>query len=189
MSTAKHVLAFWEEAGPTAWYSRDDAFDQAIRDQFGDVWQTAYEGDLPPWAVDAQGALGLVILLDQFPRNMFRDDPRAFGTDAAALDVAGQMLARGWDLEITGLMRQFAYMPFMHSEDLRHQETCVDLMEGRMEDDGNVIHAHAHREIIAQFGRFPFRNGALGRDMTPSEQAFLDEGAYGAVVRALQAKG
>lgn len=188
MTTATDVLIFWEEAGPQAWYKQDNAFDQAIRDQFGDAWRAAHDGTLADWAVDARGALGLVILLDQFPRNMFRNDPRAFATDAAALGVSDKMLAQGWDLEIAGLMRQFVYMPFMHSEDIAHQDTCIDLLSTRMDDESNAIHARVHREIIARFGRFPYRNGPLERAMTADEQAFVDDGGYGAILREFEAK-
>ena len=186
MTQAADVIAFWEGAGPEAWYAQDDAFDQSIRDQFGDAWQTAHDGGLRDWAVDATGALALVILLDQFPRNMFRDDPRAYATDARALEVSGQMIANGWDMQITGLMRQFVYMPFMHSEAMAHQDICVDLMDTRMDEGNNALHARVHREIIARFGRFPFRNGPLGRDITSEERAFLDGGGYRAIVREMK---
>lgn len=186
MTQAADVLAFWEQAGPEKWYEKDDAFDQAIRDQFGAAWQEAHDGGLRDWAVDASSALGLVILLDQFSRNMFRDDPRAYATDDFALEVSGQMIANGWDREITGLIRQFVYMPFMHSEEMAHQDICVDLMDTRMEGSKNALHARVHREIIKRFGRFPYRNGPLGRDMTPEEQAFVDDGGYGAIVRELE---
>ena len=191
---AQDVLAFWEKAGPAKWYKKDDAFDQEIRDRFGATWHQAHDAvhgagqgrGLRGWAVDATGALGLVILLDQLPRNMFRDDPRAFATDAAALEVSGQMIANGWDRQIDGLLRQFVYMPFMHSEDLAHQDICVDLFATRMDGDENHLHAQVHREIIRRFGRFPYRNACLGRDMTMGERAFVAEGGYGAILRELQ---
>ncbi len=186
MSNAADVVAFWEGAGPEKWYVQDDAFDQEIRDKFGADWRTAHDGGLRHWAVDAVGALGLVILLDQFPRNMFRDDPRAFATDAIALEVSGQMIANGWDREIEGDMRQFVYMPFMHSEDMAHQDICVDLMESRMDEGNNDVHARAHREIIKRFGRFPYRNGPLDRGMTAEEQAFIDEGGYRAILQEVE---
>ncbi len=189
MTSAADLLSFWEEAGPDAWYKQDDAFDQAIRDRFGATWQAAHDGQLEDWATDARGVLALIILLDQFPRNMFRNDPRAFATDAQARDVAGKMLAQGWDQEIEGEMRQFAYMPFMHSEEIAHQDICVDLMEQRMEEGNNDLHAEAHREIIRRFGRFPFRNEALGRESTDAEKDFIENGGYGAIVRELEARG
>lgn len=186
MTTSAAVLAFWETAGPAAWYAQDDVFDQSIRDQFGATWATAADAKLPDWAVDANGAMALILLLDQFPRNIFRNDPRAFATDAMARDVAGKMLTEEWDREIHGAMRQFVYMPFMHSEDRAHQDICVDLMETRMGGGSNALHARAHREIIKRFGRFPYRNNALSRDTTPEEQAFMDDGGYGAILRSLE---
>lgn len=187
MTTAFDVVDFWAAAGPEKWYAKDDAFDAEITARFGATWQSAHDGTLGDWAVDAPGALGLVILLDQFPRNMFREDPRAFATDARALEVSGQMIAQGWDREITGLMRQFVYMPFMHSEDLAHQDICCDLMETRMEGGKNALHARVHREIIVRFGRFPYRNACLGRTSSPAEQAFLDGGGYGQIVQEFEA--
>lgn len=182
---ASDVVAFWIEAGPKQWYTQDDGFDQEVRDRFGQIWRAANDGHLPDWASDAEGALALVILLDQFPRNMFRDDPRAFATDAKALVVTGDCLAHGWDREVAEPERQFFYMPLMHSENLDHQDRCVELMKARMSAANHALHARAHREIISRFGRFPYRNAALGRDTTPQEQAFLDEGGYGAILRAL----
>jgi len=188
--SATDVVSFWTESGPEKWYAKDDAFDQAIRDRFGAAWQAAHDGTLPDWATDAPSALGLVLLLDQFPRNMFRDDPRAFATDARALQVSGQMVAQGWDRQISGAMRQFVYMPYMHSEDMAHQDICVDLMETRMPETdptgNNGIHARVHREIIARFGRFPYRNDALGRETTPAEREFLETGGYKAILQELQ---
>ena len=186
MTSAAEVVSFWEGAGPAKWYAKDDAFDEEIRTRFGADWQKAHDGGLRDWAVDAPGALGLVILLDQFPRNMFRDDPRAYATDAAALDVSGQMIVNGWDREVQGMMRQFCYMPFMHSEEMAHQDICIDLMETRMDDGNNALHARVHREIIARFGRFPYRNGPLGRGMTPEEQAFLEDGGYAAILKEIE---
>ncbi|MBY4892388.1 DUF924 domain-containing protein [Rhodobacteraceae bacterium N5(2021)] len=186
MTRASDVVTFWLNAGPEKWYAKDDAFDAAIRDQFGQDWHAAHAGSLPDWATNSPGALALVILLDQFPRNMLRDDPRAFATDAKALEISSQCVAKGWDHEIAEPERQFIYMPYMHSEDMDHQNTCVDLFETRMAGGNNALHARVHREIIARFGRFPYRNAALGRDMTPEEQAFIDGGGYGAILREME---
>lgn len=188
MTRAADVLDFWMEAGPAKWYAQDDAFDQDIRDQFGQTWRAAHDGHMPDWASSATGALALIILLDQFPRNMFRNDPRAFATDETALEVTGQCLAHGWDREVAGLERQFIYMPLMHSENMDHQDTCVELMETRMDEGNNALHARAHREIIRRFGRFPYRNAALGRETTVAEQAFMEEGGYGAILREVEGK-
>lgn len=188
MINAQDVVDFWTKAGPAKWYVQDDAFDQEIRDRFGPIWRATRDGHGPDWASDATGALALVLLLDQFPRNMFRNDPRAFATDQKAIELAGNILAHGWDREMPEPERQFAYMPFMHSEDLNHQDRCIELMETRMTQGNNALHARAHREIIARFGRFPFRNAALARQSTPEEQAFLEGGGYGAIMRELEAR-
>jgi uncharacterized protein (DUF924 family) len=186
MTHAADVLDFWLSAGPEKWYVQDDAFDQEIRDNFGQTWRAANGSHLPDWASDADGALALIILLDQFPRNMFREDPRAFVTDEKALEISGKALAHGWDRDTAEPQRQFFYMPFMHSENLDHQDTCVELMDSRMETGNNALHARAHREIIRRFGRFPYRNNALGRDTTPEEQAFMDQGGYRAMFQEVQ---
>ena len=183
---AGEVLTFWEEAGPAMWYRQDDGFDRTIRDRFGTLWDSAATGACDPWARGPRGALALIILLDQFPRNMFRDSPRAFATDTRALRMASLALSRGWDVKIAGALRQFFYLPFMHSEHLTDQDRCVRLMKARMESGDNLLHARAHREVIRRYGRFPYRNAALGRASTPEEEAFLSSGGYGAILREVQ---
>jgi uncharacterized protein (DUF924 family) len=182
---AGDVLTFWEEAGPEMWYKQDDSFDRTIRDRFGALWDSAASGGCDGWAMGPRGTLALIVLLDQFPRNMFRASPRAFATDARALRVAHLALSEGWDLRIAPPLRQFFYMPFMHSEQLTHQDRSVRLMKARMEGTDNLLHARVHREIIRRFGRFPYRNEALGRVSTPDEQAFFDAGGYGAILKQL----
>lgn len=183
---AGEVLTFWEEAGPEAWYRQDDSFDRTIRDRFGKLWDSAATGACDNWARGPRGALALIVLLDQFPRNMFRMSPLAFGTDAHALRIASLALSRGWDLKVNGPLRQFFYMPFMHSEHLTDQDRSVRLMKARMEGTDNLLHARAHREVIRRYGRFPYRNAALGRASTPAEEAFLSGGGYGAILRELE---
>ena len=185
---AQEITEFWIGAGPEAWYRRDDDFDAEIRARFGAAWQKAAAGAMDHWINAAPTALALMILLDQFPRNMFRADPRAFATDAKVLGLAKDALEMGHDLRIPEPERQFFYLPFMHSEDLADQTRAIELIETRMPQtgQGNVIHARAHAEIIRRFGRFPYRNADLGRDMTAEEQAFLDAGGYGSVLRSLQ---
>ena len=185
---AQEITEFWVGAGPEAWYRRDDDFDAEIRARFGAAWQGAAAGAMDHWINAAPTALALMILLDQFPRNMFRADPRAFATDAKVLGLAKDALEMGHDLRIPEPERQFFYLPFMHSEDLADQTRAIELIETRMPQtgQGNVIHARAHAEIIRRFGRFPYRNADLGRDMTAEEQAFLDAGGYGSVLRSLQ---
>ncbi|MCU4651759.1 DUF924 domain-containing protein [Roseibacterium sp. SDUM158016] len=183
----KTVLDFWLGAGPEAWYRQDDAFDAVIRDRFGALWEEGAGGGLDEkWATNPQGALALIVLLDQFPRNMFRGDPRAFASDDRALSTACYAIDRGWDLRIDPPERQFFYMPFMHSERLTDQDHCVRLMAERMAGTDNLLHARAHREIIRRFSRFPYRNEALGRKTSEAERAFLDEGGYGAILNELK---
>lgn len=185
---AQEITEFWIGAGPEAWYRPDDDFDAEIRARFGTAWQGAAAGAMDHLINAAPTALALMILMDQFPRNMFRADPRAFATDAKVLGLAKDALEMGHDLSIQEPERQFFYLPFMHSEDLADQTRAIELIETRMPQtgQGNVIHARAHAEIIRRFGRFPYRNADLGRDMTAEEQAFLDAGGYGSVLRSLQ---
>jgi len=180
------VLAFWLGAGPEAWYKQDDAFDQQIRDRFGALWQAAMDGKLEDWPTNPQNTLAFIILTDQFPRNMFRGDPRAFASDAIAKKAACLALNRGWDTRIAEPERQFIYMPFMHSERAADQDHCVRLMAERMETGNNLLHARAHREIIRKFNRFPYRNAALGRPTSAAEAEFMSKGGYGAIVAGLQ---
>jgi uncharacterized protein (DUF924 family) len=184
------VLSFWlDEVDPSAWYKQDDALDAAIRDRFGDAWGQASEGAFSLWLTFPNGALAYAILTDQFPRNMFRDDPRAFSTDRPALAAAKSAIAKGWDLRIDTPARQFFYLPLMHSENLCDQDRCVRLICERMPDSAsNLLHARAHREVIRRFGRFPHRNAALSRTTTGPERAFMQAGGYGETVRALEAK-
>lgn len=131
-------------------------------------------GGLDDWAGDSMGALALIILLDQAPRNMFRDDARAFATDALARDVTNKALAEGFDGDLPEVMQVFLLLPLEHSEDLGDQERCVELMS-RFKDRGFLDYAVQHRDIIARFGRFPHRNEMLGRASTPEEVEFLTQ--------------
>lgn len=176
MTDAAEILKFWSEAGPDKWYKKDDAFDAAIRARFLETYEAASAGALDVWAGTAEGALALVIVLDQFPRNLFRNDARAFAADARALAVANAAIAAGFDSRIAPPMQQFFYLPLMHSEALADQERCVDLFAGGAEE--NRKYAIIHRDVIARFGRFPHRNAVLGRETTPEEQAFLDQGGF-----------
>ncbi|MDA0900560.1 MAG: DUF924 domain-containing protein [Proteobacteria bacterium] len=185
---AQEITEFWIGAGPEVWFRRDDDFDAEIRARFGAPLQVAAAGAMNHWINSTSTALALMILLDQFPRNMFRADPRAFATDAKVLGLAKDALEMGHDLRLPEPERQFFYLPFMHSEDLADQTRAIELIETRMPQtgQGNLIHARAPAEIIRRFGRFPYRNADLGRDMTAEEQAFLDAGGYGSVLRSLQ---
>ena len=171
------VLTFWRAAGDECWYKRDDAFDASIRERFLALWRKAVAGELSSWETTDDGALALVILLDQFPRNMFRDDAKAFSSDALARDVAHRALACGADKRIEAPLLQFLYLPFMHSEDLADQSRCVDLFRTTA-DTENLRYAEEHADIIRRFGRFPHRNPIMGRSTTAEEQAFLDAGGF-----------
>jgi uncharacterized protein (DUF924 family) len=177
MGGISDVLAFWRAAGDERWYKRDDAFDASVRERFLALWHKAVAGELSSWETTDDGALALVILLDQFPRNMFRGDPRAFSSDAQALEVAHRALAHGADKRIEAPLLQFLYLPFMHSENLTDQLRCVELFRTTA-DTENLHYAEEHADIVRRFGRFPHRNRVLGRTTTPEEQAFLDGGGF-----------
>ena len=174
---AAQIISFWRQAGQERWFKRDDAFDAGITARFAGLHARAASGALAAWEENAQGALALLLLLDQFPRNMFRASARAFATDAQARAVADRALARKFDAAAEPELRQFFYLPFMHSENIADQERCVALYEGA-HDAGGAGYARTHRGIVARFGRFPHRNRALSRQTSPEEQAFLDEGGF-----------
>jgi uncharacterized protein (DUF924 family) len=175
--TATDIVSFWRDAGPDKWWEKDEAFDHLVRSQFLLLHEAAARGELAAWEDSSEGALALVLLLDQFPRNMFRGSPHSFATDPLAQAAAERAIARGFDAAADKEMRVFFYMPFMHSEILTHQDRCVDLMAA-MADAGLQKYATIHRDVIAKFGRFPHRNRALGRLTTPAEQKFLDAGGF-----------
>ncbi|SNS75455.1 DUF924 family protein [Tropicimonas sediminicola] len=188
--TPQQIAEFWvDEVGPEGWYKASDALDAQIRERFGSAWQAAHAGDLHDWCCDAEGSFGFLILTDQFPRNMFRDDPRAFDTDVLARTACKMAIDRRWDMAVPEPQRQFFYLPLMHSENLIDQDRCVRLMVDRMPGTGaeNLRHARAHREIIREYGRFPYRNKALGRMTLPREKEFLETGGYGRILQALSA--
>jgi len=176
MTTAAEILEFWTAAGPAKWYAKDDAFDAAIQARFKTTYEAAAKGACDDWASTPEGALALVIVLDQFPRNMFRDDARAFATDAKARGIANAAIEKGFDSKIAAPLNQFFFLPLMHSEHLADQDRCVAAFTGGAPD--NRKYAEIHRDIIARFGRFPHRNAVLGRTTTPEEQAFLDQGGF-----------
>lgn len=191
MSDPVEVLDFWlGEIGPDGWYAGGEEIDDTIAVRFGDLWQALHDGGLEHWVDGTVGTLAYLIVADQFSRNIHRGTGRAFATDGMARAAARRALDMGWDMGAPEPERQFFYLPFEHSEDMADQDLCVRLMEERLPSEpGNILHAQAHRQIIARFGRFPFRNAALGRDNTPAEAAFLAEGGYAAIVRALQSGG
>lgn len=187
MSDPIEVLDFWlGQIGPEGWYAGGDEIDDTIAVRFGDLWQALHDDGLEHWIGGTVGTLAYLIVADQFPRNIHRGKAQAFATDAKARVAARLAVEQGWDLAAPEPERQFFYLPFEHSEDLADQDFCVRLMGERLPSEpGILLHARAHREIIAAFGRFPFRNAALGRVGTPAEEAFLAEGGYGAILRKL----
>lgn len=183
------VLKFWlDEVGESGWYEPAEGLDDTIRDRFQDAWRHGRDGGNALWLTYASGTLAYIILMDQFPRNMFRGEGTAFATDRQAGAAAKVAIHRKWDMAIDAPARQFFYLPLMHSENLCDQDRCVRLIFERMPEtgDGQLIHAQAHRDVIRQFGRFPYRNAALGRATTASEREYLAAGGYAYTLRKLR---
>lgn len=176
-ASAANVVSFWQKAGSDRWFKKDPAFDDEIKGHFLGTYQAAAAGQLASWEQGPEGALALLILLDQFPRNMFRGEAQAFATDPLARAIAAGAIVRGFDSQVSKELRNFFYLPFEHSEDLADQERCIALNRASG-DEENLKWAEIHADIIRQFGRFPHRNAALGRTTTPEEQAFLDSGGF-----------
>ncbi|MBU2956209.1 DUF924 family protein [Paracoccus sp. 1_MG-2023] len=172
--TAKQVRDFWfSDRMRPWWFKKSDAVDAGIAADFGPTYDAARAGDLDHWRRAPDDALALAIVLDQFPRNMFRGSWRSFESNDHALSVAREALDQGFDMQVDPLQRQFFYLPFMHSEDLEDQDRSVALYEGL--GNAHSLHfAREHRDIVARFGRFPHRNESLGRETTAQEAAFLE---------------
>jgi uncharacterized protein (DUF924 family) len=177
LATPDEILAFWRDAGPDRWFAKDETFDETCRRRFGFTYEAAARGDLDAWELTPQGALAVILLLDQFPRNMFRGTRAVYRTDPAAVSAADRAIEKGYDREVEPGLRQFFYLPFMHSEDLGNQERSVSLCEA-LGDAGSVKWARHHRDIVARFGRFPHRNAMLGRETTADEAKFLEESEF-----------
>jgi uncharacterized protein (DUF924 family) len=191
LETSEAVLRFWlDEVGPKGWYEATPELDAEVRARFLTTWHEAMAGACGLWLTSPAGSLAYIILTDQFPRNMFRGTAEAFASDGNARAAAKIALSRDWDLRINEPARQFFYMPLEHSENQIDQDRAIRLFAARMPETGhdNLLHAKVHRQIIRTFGRFPFRNAALGRANTAAEQVWLDAGGYGAAYRALQAE-
>jgi uncharacterized protein (DUF924 family) len=170
------VVAFWKEAGRERWFAKDPEFDRRFRDQFLLLHLEAARGKLSSLLESPEGALGLCLLLDQFPRNAFRGTPHMYATDELARRVADTAVRRGHDRALEPALALFVYLPFGHSERLSDQDRSVELTH-RLGAD-YLAHAVGHRTIVERFGRFPHRNAILGRPMRPEEQRFLDEGGF-----------
>ena len=171
------VTAFWRGAGPKKWFVNDASFDREIATRFLGTHEAAASGRLSNWETTAEGALALLLLLDQFPRNMFRESARAFATDPLARGIADRALVHRFDAAVSSEERVFFRLPFEHSENLADQERSLAL--SRAANNGKADEwAEVHADIIRRFGRFPHRNAVLGRATTAEEQAFLDAGGF-----------
>lgn len=186
MSQANQILAFWfgkpDEADygkpRKVWFTKNPEFDQEVRSRFLINYQQAAAGHLDDWKASPLGCLALIILLDQFPRNMFRGQPQAFATDPQALAYAQHTVAQGFDKELLPIQRGFVYLPFEHSENLAHHRQAIKLfstLKDYPECASGVDYAHRHFKVIERFGRFPHRNKILGRETTPEEAEFLKQ--------------
>lgn len=193
MAQIDAVLNFWFADPQTgsanydqwrkAWFIKDSAFDQQVRDRFLATYEQAATGELDPWQESPAGSLALVLVLDQFPRNMFRRDPRAFATDPKALETTQGAIAKGFHQQLKPLQQLFLYLPLEHSENLDHQNQCVALFHKLITDhpglgkefENTYSYAFRHQAAIKQFGRFPHRNEILGRATTPKETEFLKQ--------------
>lgn len=173
IKTAQDVLDFWFSPDMEPhWFAKSDAIDARIRDQFAATYEAAHRRELDHWAETPDGALALIVVLDQFPRNIFRSTGRAFESNDIALDHARAAVDAGFDQNLDTRQRAFLYLPFEHSEDLPDQTRSVELFEA-LGDPGYLDYAVQHRDIIQKFGRFPHRNAALDRQNTPDEDEFL----------------
>ena len=176
------ILDFWFGAPGSAeygkprmmWFKSGDTLDAEIRTRFEADWHRAMAGDYDDLTGDARGALAIIILLDQFPRNMFRATAQAFASDSRALQIAIQSVDAGFDQELAELERMFMYLPFEHAEDIAMQDRAVSLMSG-LSDPQYLDYAHKHRDIILRFGRYPYRNDVLGRANTAEEEAWMND--------------
>jgi uncharacterized protein (DUF924 family) len=179
--TAKDLIDFWTAAGPKAWFKRDPAFDAALLARFEAAHLAASRGALSDWSQSREGALALVLLLDQVPRNIFRGSAHAYATDGLAQAIAAQAIDAGFDKAAPADLRVFFYMPFEHAEDAAAQRRSVALFEAhaaRTGDSDSLRYAQVHADVIGRFGRFPHRNIVLGRATTPEEAAFLAGGGF-----------
>jgi uncharacterized protein (DUF924 family) len=175
------VIAFWRQAGPKRWFGADPHFDTAIRDGFAALHGMAATGQLTSWEADAVGALALLLLTDQFPRNIYRHSAHAFATDEMARNVADRAIGRGLDQATEPQLRVFFYLPFEHHEDAASQARAVALCERLTTETGVkewLDYAHLHQQLITRFGRFPHRNAVLGRISTQEEITYLAEGGF-----------
>ncbi|ODN72060.1 DUF924 family protein [Methylobrevis pamukkalensis] len=174
---ALDVLFFWWQAGPARWFAKDDDFDADIKARFADLHRRASAGTCDAWAETREGMLALILVLDQFSRNLGRGTPAAFANDPKALELARIAVGRGDDRAFPVEARAFFYLPFMHAESLADQERCVDFCRVGCTRDTYTF-ALEHMDIVRRFGRFPHRNAVLGRRSTPAELAYIESGGF-----------
>jgi uncharacterized protein (DUF924 family) len=177
MIQASEVVGFWRDAGYEKWFARDDAFDAEFERRFHQAHLAAARGELEAWLASSEGALALLILLDQFPRNCFRGCAHSYATDGLARSYARRAIDAGFDLQVETALRMFFYLPFEHSEAMADQERAMELF-AQIGDDELMKYARLHRDLIARFGRFPHRNQALGRESTQEEIDYLASGGF-----------
>lgn len=177
MSQASEIVAFWHDAGYERWFKRDDAFDAEFKRRFHEAHMAAARGEYEAWMESAEGALALLILLDQFPRNCFRGCAHSYATDGLARSYARRAIDAGFDLQVETALRMFFYLPFEHSETMADQDYAMELF-ARTGNDELMKYAVLHRDLIARFGRFPHRNAVLGRESTQEELDYLASGGF-----------
>ena len=177
MIQASEIVGFWRDAGYEKWFARDEAFDAEFERRFHQAHLAAARGELEAWLASAEGALALLILLDQFPRNCFRGCAHSYATDGLARSYARRAIDAGFDLQVETALRMFFYLPFEHSEAMADQERAMELF-AQIGDDELMKYARLHRDLIARFGRFPHRNRALGRESTQEEIEYLASGGF-----------
>ena len=181
LPTPGEIVGFWRDAGEKAWFRRSAQFDEVIRTRFEAVHLEASRGNLADWGLSAKGALALVLLLDQFPRHIYRGSAHAFATDGLARAAADRAITHGFDLAFETDLQPFFYLPFEHHEDAESQARSVELSARHAERSGRtdyLRYARLHADLITRFGRFPHRNAVLGRTSTPEEIEYLTKGGF-----------
>jgi uncharacterized protein (DUF924 family) len=175
LPSGEAVIAFWfDEIEPAQWFLKDTEFDRTVRQRFGPLHQAAAAGELWEWRETPRGRLAEILVLDQFSRNLYRDDPRAFAQDAMALVLAQEAVEQGHDRALAVSWRSFLYMPYMHSESLKIHDQALRLFDQPGLEE-NLRFEHRHRDILLRFGRYPHRNAILGRESSAEELAFLQQ--------------
>ena len=189
--TIKEILTFWfEELEPEKRFFGGEEVDNLVRDRFLTTYEDAVKGKFNHWRDTPDGSLALILVLDQFSRNMFRGSPRSFEFDSLARQITEEAIARNFDLEHEGARRSFFYLPYMHSENPKDQSKCIELVSTRLGESGKntLLHAKAHAYVINEFGRFPYRNEVLNRENTARESAWMEAGGYMEAVKLIESQ-